>query len=171
MWTHWTEQQTQRAMLFAINHLPNTEYFLHGHEVAKTLFSFTKEENELVVAAYLLQIPANTKIPLAKIGHDFGSRVVQLITRSTFSPASQTTRLTDWQKYLDELKKSPKDVVLLVGIDYLFALSEALLYKTEHGLNTEQSISNAKTMLLHFKKYWPKKLVRQYIKNLELLEV
>jgi (p)ppGpp synthase/HD superfamily hydrolase len=94
-------------------------YVTHLVATAFTLFDYTKDE-DIIIAALLHDTLEDTDYTSAELAEDFGGRVCELVETVT-EPKSTPEHRIPWLErkliYAKQLKKGPKEAVLIAAAD------------------------------------------------------
>ena len=94
-------------------------YITHLVATAFTLFDYTKDE-DVIIAALLHDTLEDTDYTSAELAEDFGGRVCELVETVT-EPKSTPEHRIPWLErkmiYAKQLKKGPKEAVLIATAD------------------------------------------------------
>ncbi len=94
-------------------------YITHLVATAFTLMDYTEDE-DVIIAALLHDTLEDTDYTIDELQEDFGGRVRELVEAVTEPQSTDTVKYT-WQEkkqtYLKQLKKAPKEAVMIAAAD------------------------------------------------------
>ncbi len=148
MYSYRIEQAIRAAAVLHKNQLRKGSmpfpYITHLMATAFTLMDYTDDE-DVVIAALLHDTLEDTDYTLDELHEDFGGRVSELVEALT-EPQSTPEKRLSWsdkkQQYVKQLKKAPKEAVLIAAADKMHNLRTIVEDYHDHPERFAQDFGN-----------------------------